>query len=158
MTPRAVRNSTAEPAAPRRARSIVTPNFGEQLRKLRGDQSRGDVCRALAAFGLNVERSTLLHYERGCVAAPDPAILWALGRHYGLDSIDELLTVLVMDRTGKRLRAGVDIARPGFDLQQRRVAESFGALAPTMKDAVALIIGGINGAALDAAPRPRKRA
>ena len=124
-------------------RAIVAPLFGEQLRKLRGGQSRGQVCGALARFGLTVDRSTLLHYEAGTVAAPDPAVLWALGRHYGLDTIDELLTVLVMDRTGRALRSGIDIARPGFDLEQRRIAESFGGFAPAMRAALSTVIAGI---------------
>lgn len=120
-------------------------NFGRQLTKLRGSQSRGAVCRALRKFGLTVERSTLLHYERGRVAAPDPAIVWALARYYGLDSVDELLQVLVMDRTGRKLRDGVDLTVPALSSTQRTMAELMGQLSPTLQEALVVLAAYLAG-------------
>jgi hypothetical protein len=119
-------------------------NFGRQLRRLRAKESRGAVCRALARWGLTLDRSTLLQYERGTVAAPDPGILWALGRHYGLTTVDELLTVLVMDRTGRKLRDGVEIAVPGLTHQQRFIAELFGTFSPEWQTALTTIFVGLH--------------
>jgi len=116
-----------------RKRSVALPKFGAQLRRLRGDQTRGDICRALETYGLKVDRSTLLQYERGTVKAPDPAILWALGRIYQQASIDDLLTIIAIERTGRTLRQGVELARPTLSAQQVKVAEWFGAFDPEIQ-------------------------
>lgn len=126
-----------------RHRPLVTPEFGAQLQRLRGARSRGEICRRVAEYGLTMDRSTLLQYERGTVAAPDPAILWALGRIYLLDTIDELLTVLVMDRTGRQLRAGTDIRHPGLTPAQIRIAELFGSLAPSVQGKLTALLDSI---------------
>ncbi len=124
-------------------RKVVAANFGRQLTRLRGDQSRADVVAALRRFGLTVDRSTLLQYEHGCISAPDPAVLWALGRHYGLESIDDLIATLVMDRTGRPLRSGVDIAASPYTIDQRHIAESFGALPKSLQAAINIVFAGL---------------
>jgi hypothetical protein len=130
-------------AHPPRVRTAHAPNFGRQLTRLRGTQSRAAVCRALRRYGITVDRSTLFQYEHGHVTAPDPAVLWALGRYYGLETLDELLTVLVMDRTGRSLRAGVEIAVSPFDAQQRRIAEAWGTFPDDLKAAVLTVVNGL---------------
>lgn len=88
----------------RRERPIVAPTFGARLMTLRGARSRGVICRMLRQYGLELDRSTLLQYERGTVGSPDPAILWALGRIYHV-SIDDLVLDLVRDRTRRPVPA-----------------------------------------------------
>ena len=109
-------------------RPISLPKFGAQLRALRGALSRGKVCAALRRYGLTVDRSTLLHYERGAVTSPDPAVLWALARVYHTP-IDELLTLLTRERAGRPL-PNVKLGGGGWDLRQVDVAEWFGQLPP----------------------------
>lgn len=128
------------------------------MSKLRGERTRGDICRRVAHFGLTLDRTTLLKYERGDVTAPDPAILWALGRVYHLPSIDELLTVLVMDRSGRALRPGLDITGPsGLTTAQLHLAEVFGTLPTGVQEAIAGLIAEI-APAVEHAPRRRKAA
>lgn len=124
----------------RAAPTSPTKAFGAQLLKLRGARSRGEICRRVKRFGLTLDRTTLLKYERGSVAAPDPAILWALGRIYHLDSVDELLTVLVMDRSGRALRSGLDITGAALTAAQLHIAEVFGTLPAAMQAALSCLI------------------
>jgi transcriptional regulator with XRE-family HTH domain len=49
------------------------------------------------ALGVVIDPSALFQYERGTVAAPDPAALWALSRVYGVDFY-ELVSLLVANR------------------------------------------------------------
>ena len=121
-------------------RQILTPQFGHQLTRMRGTQSRSAVCRALQSQGISLDRSTLLQYERGTVRAPDPAVLWGLTRHYGLDTIEHVIGVLVSERTNRPVR---DIAISPFDAQQRAVAEIFGDFSPELKRAVWTILRGL---------------
>lgn len=137
--------------AARRPRPVISPNFGRQLTRLRGTRSRGDVVRGLQRYGIAVDRSTLLQYEHGSVSAPDPAILWALGRYYGLDSIDELIAVLVMDRTGRALREGIDIAISPFSNEQREIAEAYGGFPVEVKTALRTVFTGLQAGNLTAA-------
>jgi hypothetical protein len=105
--------------------AISTPTFGALLRRLRGPASRGQVCRAVAGFGLALDRSTLLKYEAGRVNAPDPAILWALGRIYQLPNLDDLLRVLVVDRTGQGdAQALADQVQPIYQLQPAEILDA----------------------------------
>lgn len=143
--------SSTTRSASRRPRAVASPHFGRQLTKLRGTKSRGEVVRALQRYGITVDRSTLLQYERGCVTAPDPAILWALGRYYGLDGIDELVAVLVMDRTGREMRSGVDIAASPFTIEQRAIAEAFGGFPADVKAAITTIFAGLQAGDFSAA-------
>lgn len=85
---------------PLRTRPIVAPTFGAHLQALRGAHSRGAICDQLTPFGLSLDRSTLLQYERGTVGSPDPVILWALAQIYGM-RLDDLFSALVFDRTGQ---------------------------------------------------------
>lgn len=85
-------------------RRVVAPRFGEALRRLRGRQSRGEVCRVLASKGLALDRSTLLQYERGTVATPNLAIVWTLAKHYGVSDREfaRLTAILTHELTGKK--------------------------------------------------------
>jgi hypothetical protein len=113
----------------RTRRPVVTPQFGAELRRLRGAQSRGAVVSALTVWGVTITRQTLQQYEEGRILAPDPLALWALGRHYGLEQIDDLLSVLASDRT-KRAPRTRPITITRFSLAQRDAAEAFGRLGP----------------------------
>jgi transcriptional regulator with XRE-family HTH domain len=113
---------------------VALPQFAKQLVKLRGTQSRGAICRALARLGLPCDRSTLLQYERGTVTAPDPALLWGLAWVYHID-VSELLVVIVGDRTGRPSRS-VALNGPGLTPEQLRIAEIFGALQPPARHAL----------------------
>lgn len=122
-------------------RPVVVPNFGRQLRRQRDaiKRSRSAVCRALReSYGIELDRSTLLLYEKGTIGSPDPAIIWALARYYGLANCDELIAQLVIDRTHKSLR-NVDIAVSPYSIEQRFVAESFGLLPKELQQSFMLV-------------------
>lgn len=138
-----------------RTRRFPTRAFGAQLRKLRGLRTRGEICRRVAHFGLALDPTQLLHYERGSVTSPDPGVLWALGRVYHLRSIDELLTVLVMDRSGRALRSGIDIAAPGLTPAQLHIAELFGALPPPLQKSLANVMMELAASSVRAVQRRR---
>jgi hypothetical protein len=57
----------------RRERPVVAAGFGARLQLLRGSQSRATVCERLLDYGLSLDRSTLLQYERGTVSSPGPS-------------------------------------------------------------------------------------
>lgn len=105
-----------------RTRPIVAPTFGARLFALRGSSSRGAICDRLVAFGLSLDRSTLLQYERGTVGSPDPVILWGLGQIYAV-ALTDLVGALVYDQTGRSIAsapalpaviAPVVVERPGL--------------------------------------------
>jgi transcriptional regulator with XRE-family HTH domain len=78
------------------------------------------MCERLLAFGLSLDRSTLLQYERGTVRSPDPMVLWGLGRLYHV-TVDDLVADLVRDRTGRAVPSGD--APIELDADQRCAAE-----------------------------------
>ena len=84
-------------AGKRRSRKAVTPTLGALLVQLRGRASRGAICTRLPQYGLSLNRSTLLQYERGTVLAPDPAILWGLSKVHHV-KFDDLMEALLRDR------------------------------------------------------------
>lgn len=122
----------------KRERPIVVPMFGSQLRELRGKRSRGAMCNDLTTFGLRLDRSTLLQYERGTVGSPDPAVLWGLGRLYHV-SLDDLVLALMRDRTGRPVIAR-DLRPPALDEEQTRVATYFGQYDDATRKALATIM------------------
>lgn len=100
------------PDARRSGRPAVVPAFGAYLEALRGDQSRGVVCRrVLDLVGVPFDRSTLLRYERGSVSSPDPLVLWALARAYVVP-LEDLLVRLHADR--------LHLAAPILEIDPRR--------------------------------------
>lgn len=120
-------------------RPVVAPKFGQLLLRLRDGQSRGAVSRALLkASGLHLSPTTLLHYERGAVGAPDPAILWGLARHYGAD-ITSLLRTLVVDRVGEVAVRDVPVVIE-FDADIRDMARRLSTFEPRYRDAVRELI------------------
>lgn len=83
------------------ARPVVAPLFGAYLFSLRAGRSRGVICRRVSAIaGYHFDPSTLLQYERGTVAAPDPLMLDILARLYRVE-LSALLDVLRGDRVGR---------------------------------------------------------
>jgi len=121
--------TSARTAAARhpRERAIAVPHFGARLRELRGDRTIADVCRAVRAYGFALDHSTLIHYERGTVKAPDPALLFVLAQHYGVEDLGDLIHVLVRERLGRPARQHVVFVSHSWDYsrEQRRVAEQF---------------------------------
>ena len=126
-----------EPKRDRRDRPVVVPIFGAQLLALRGKRSRGWMCQQLTTFGLSLDRSTLLQYERGTVASPDPAILWGLGRLYHV-SLDDLVLALMRDRTGRPVLAR-DLRPPALDEEQLRIATFVGQIDDASRRALAVL-------------------
>jgi hypothetical protein len=113
------------------------PKFGAQLTRLRGIRSRPEVCRALEAYGVRLSPTTLLYYERGKIGAPDPVVLWALGRVYQQESLDEMFTALALERTGRdRRNPPADLKAPRFTAIQVRVAEWFASFDPGLQQAI----------------------
>ena len=108
--------SAARPAAASRERVAHVPLFGAHLRDLRGDQTIADVCRSVRRFGFALDHSTLIHYERGAVKAPDPALLFALAHHFEVD-VDNLIHLLVRERLGRPVRASSVFIR-GMDIRR----------------------------------------
>jgi transcriptional regulator with XRE-family HTH domain len=146
-TPRALTHQTFAAPARKRERQIFCPQFGALLAKLRGEQSRSAVCRFITEdFGLWLDRSTLLAYERGTVRAPDPAILFALAYHYGVEDVGDLISVLVKERLARPVGAALQIGRSKYDREQRKVAELFGEIGPETKAALLLLLGKVHSA------------
>lgn len=130
-------------AAPKRQhdRVVHVPAFGARLRELRGDHTIAEVCRAVRAFGFALDHSTLIHYERGTVKAPDPALLFALAHHYEVDDLGELIRLLVRERLGRATRQAVFVSHHAsssrhYSRVQRRVAEWFAEINPRSQDVV----------------------
>lgn len=125
---------------------MCCPRFGAQLRDLRGEQSRQAVCDAVKSdYGLFLDRSTLLQYERGTVKAPDPVMLYVLAQHYGLDGVDGLIAVLVRERLVRPVGRDV-IGRSRFDRDQRKIAEWFGEFSDDSKQAIMLMLSKVRAA------------
>jgi transcriptional regulator with XRE-family HTH domain len=116
---------------PKRERPVVVPEFGNLLVDLRGKRSRGLVVRILLdSYALKLDDTSLLQYERGTVAAPDPAILWALSRIYGAD-FEELISALVMERTGREVAVAGDPGGPlDIDADERSLIHALRSLPP----------------------------
>lgn len=107
---------------------MYVPAFGAHLRQLRGDESIAEVCRAIRSIGLALDHSTLIHYERGTVKAPDPALLFALGQHYDVDDVSDLIRLLVQERLGRVSsppRVFVSFSWRKWSREQRRFMEMF---------------------------------
>lgn len=127
-----------------RHRPVVVPAFGAYLARLRGRSSRrarssrGAICKRLEQYGLTLDRSTLLQYERGTVTAPDPAILWGLSRLYHVP-FDEMVLELVRERSKTPEALPAD-TRPSLDHEQRLIAEWFGRLGDDSRHAVSVIL------------------
>lgn len=147
--PRATGAATV-PMKRRRERPVFVPLFGARLRELRGDQSLAEVCRAISSFGFALDHSTLFHYERGTVKAPDPALLFALAHHYGVDDLGALIGLLVKERLGRPTRQHV-IGRSTFTRDQRRVAEWFGEFSDELQRTVLFVLSKLHTAE---PPRP----
>lgn len=77
-------------------RERVVPAFGNALEKARGKMSMGQVYTYAG-----ISQSTLSHWEKGTVAAPDPVILLKLARLYGV-SMTDLVDVLEWSRKNPR--------------------------------------------------------
>lgn len=77
-------------------RERVVPAFGSALEKARGKMSMGQVYTYAG-----ISQSTLSHWEKGTVAAPDPVILLKLARLYGV-SMTALVDVLEWSRNNPR--------------------------------------------------------
>lgn len=56
------------------------------------------------ALGIKLTASTLYQYEGGTVEAPDPGVLWALSKVYGVD-LNDLISSLVANRNDPQLQA-----------------------------------------------------
>ena len=147
---------TARAARHSRERVIAVPHFGARLRALRGQQTIAEVCRAVQAFGLALDHSTLIHYERGTVKAPDPALLYALAHHYDVDDLGELIQLLVQERLGRpvgtRPIVFVSHSWRNYSREQRRVAEWFADLTQRSQDVVVFTLKKFH--TIDAPPRP----
>ncbi len=149
----------ATPAAKRHApeRPIYVPLFGARLRELRGQQTIAEVCRAVRAFGFALDHSTLIHYERGTVKAPDPALLFALARHYDVDDLGALIQLLVHERLGRTAsRPVVFISHSWrhYTREQRRIVELFADLSQRSQDVVVFTLKKFH--TLDAPPPPSR--
>lgn len=118
----------------------MAPLFGDALRQLRGQQSRGDVCRVLASKGLTLDRSTLLQYERGTVRTPNLAIVWMLAQHYGVSDREfaRLVALLAYELTGTRGPRPTLETRE--DPEQRRLAAIVRGLPTTLQKSVITIV------------------
>jgi transcriptional regulator with XRE-family HTH domain len=128
------REGVADAAPGKRERPIVVPEFGRLLstwRTVEPKRSRGVVCRQLFnRYGLHLDDTSLLQYERGTVAAPDPAMLWALARIYGANFL-ALVAALVAERTRRPLTDAAHATGP-MDLNddERSIIESLRAMPP----------------------------
>lgn len=137
---------------PPRTRVICCPQFGARLRDLRDDESRQAVCDAVKNdFGLFLDRSTLLQYERGTVKAPDPVMLYVLAQHYGLDDVGELIVVLVKERLARPVGRDT-ITRSKFTREQRKIAEWFGEFSDSSKDLALRLLTKLRSADLPTTP------
>jgi transcriptional regulator with XRE-family HTH domain len=148
--PRSTARAAVPPVKRRRERIVYVPQFGAHLRRLRGQQTIADVCRAVNAFGFVLDHSTLIHYERGTVKAPDPALLFALAHHYGVKDLDDLIGRLVKERLGRPVKARrvfVSFHYGTFTRDQRRMAQWFGAVAPDMQHALLFVLKKLHAAA-----------
>lgn len=134
-----------------RQRPVIAPTFGKYLSELRGTRSRGVICEELKRFGVELDRSTLLQYERGTVSAPDPAALWALGRLYRV-SLDDLALVLLRDRTGQAL-AAQDLRPAAFSDRQLQIAQAFALCDTETQDLLLYLAGRFTGSVAPLAPR-----
>lgn len=125
---------------PVRPRAIVAPLFGDALRRLRGRQSRGEVCRVLASKGLALDRSTLLQYERGTVRTPNIAIVWTLAKHYGVSDREfaRLTAILTHELTGRP--GPVPTLASRYTPEQRRLLAVVGEFPITVQKSVMTII------------------
>jgi transcriptional regulator with XRE-family HTH domain len=121
------------------AREIRAPKFGALLTSLRGPHtSRGAICSKLARFGLSLDRSTLLQYERGTVRSPDPTILWGLAQIYRVP-LNDLMLALLRDVSPKHhpmIRHEVDPLTP----EQRVIAELSSAVSPKARQALVTLL------------------
>jgi len=119
-------------------RAVVAPKFGALLTTLRGSHtSRGVICSKLARFGLALDRSTLLQYERGTVASPSPTILWGLAQIYRVP-LNDLVLALLRDLSPKHpaFRHEVD----PLTAEQRMIAELSMALSPKARQALVTLL------------------
>lgn len=118
-------------------RSIVAPQFGALLTTLRGAHtSRGIICAKLARFGLALDRSTLLQYERGTVASPSPTILWGLAQIYRVP-LNDLVVALLRDVSTNRTQVWHhDEVEP----EQRALAELASAMSPTERQTLVALL------------------
>jgi len=134
------------------------PQFGARLRELRGEQTIAEVCRAVRAFGFALDHSTLIHYERGTVKAPDPALLFALAHHYDVDDLGELIRLLVHERLGRPVTPKamhavfVSHSWRHYTRDQRRLVELFADLTQRSQDVVVFTLKKFH--TIDAPPQP----
>jgi transcriptional regulator with XRE-family HTH domain len=120
-------------------RSIVAPQFGALLTTLRGAHtSRGIICAKLARFGLALDRSTLLQYERGTVASPSPTILWGLAQIYRVP-LNDLVVALLRDVSTNRTQLFRHEVEP-FTPEQRAIAELSSAMSPKARQALVTLL------------------
>lgn len=88
--------------AGKRFRPVRVAIFGRRLAELRGKRSARQILQRAGGLGVRLTPSTLYQYENGTVTAPDPAVLWALSRIYGI-SLDGLVSLLVANRNNLAL-------------------------------------------------------
>ena len=150
--------SAARATAPSRDRPIHVPIFGARLRELRGEQTIADVCRAVGTFGFALDHSTLIHYERGAVKAPDPALLFALAHHYEVEDIDQLLHLLVRERLGRPVRSVFVSHRAShYSREQRRIADLFAEISERSRGVVLFILKKFHEVDQPTRPEPLRR-
>lgn len=117
------------------SRPVVVPIFGNRLLELRGGRSAEIVIRRMRTLGVTLTASTLYQYEAGTVNAPDPGVLWALGKIYQVP-VDELIAVLVLERGGGKSHEA-DLKLINTEEQRlRRIAAEFDTLHPKDQDVV----------------------
>jgi len=145
--------------APSRDRPVHVPVFGAHLRDLRGDQTIADVCRAVRVYGFALDHSTLIHYERGTVKAPDPALLFALAHHYEVEEFDHLVHLLVRERLGRPVRAVFVSHHRGsrYSRDQRRLVEWFAELSDRSREALLFTLRKFREVDQPARPEPVRR-
>src|SRR5438094_877997 len=83
-------------------RSRAMAAFGRFLAAQRRakELSAEGVVRRMLKYGVRLDQSTLYNYEAGTVNAPDPGVLWALSKIYGV-SFEALVALLVDVRNGQ---------------------------------------------------------
>jgi len=84
------------------SRPVRVRAFGKKLAELRGARSAEQVLIRARVLGIKLTASTLYQYEGGTVEAPDPGVLWALSKVYGVD-LNDLIALLVANRNDPHL-------------------------------------------------------
>lgn len=85
-------------ATTKRVRESRYESFGAQLKAWRGERNVETVVRIVRQTGLKFDAATLRMWEYGWIARPDPVVLLAVARIYGVPT-EQMLTALVRARS-----------------------------------------------------------